>query len=52
VLSPEITSEQAQLGSGAVMTLVGADALSRQRLPRNVFLVQLRRPAIRRPSPA
>jgi len=45
VVSPEITNEQAQLGSGAVMTLAGADALSRQRLPRNVFLVQLRRPA-------
>ena len=45
VVSPEITNEQAQLGSGAVMTLVGADALSRQRLDRNVFLVQLRRPA-------
>jgi hypothetical protein len=45
VLSPEITNEQAQLGSGAVMTLAGADALSRQRLPRNVFLVQLRRAA-------
>jgi hypothetical protein len=45
VLSPEITNEQVQLGSGAVMTLAGADALSRARLPRNVFPVQLRRPA-------
>jgi hypothetical protein len=45
VLSPETTNEQVQLGSGAVMTLVGADALSRARLPRNVFPVQLRRPA-------
>jgi hypothetical protein len=45
VLSPEITNEQVQLGSGAVMTLAGADALTRQRLPRNVFLVQLRKPA-------
>src|SRR5438034_1330399 len=45
ILSPEITNEQTQLGSGGVMTLAGADRLSRQRLPRNVFLVQLRRPA-------
>ena len=45
VLSPEIINEQAQLGSGAVMTLPGVDALSRQPLPRNVFLVQLHRPA-------
>jgi hypothetical protein len=45
VLSPEIANEQVQLGSGAVMTLTGADALSKQRLPRNVFLVQLHRPA-------
>jgi hypothetical protein len=45
VLSPEITNEQTQLGSGGVMTLAGADALSRTPLFRNVFLVQLRRPA-------
>jgi hypothetical protein len=45
VLSPEITNEQVQLGGGAVMTLAGADTLSRERLPRNVFPVQLRRPA-------
>ena len=45
VLSPEITNEQVQLGSGGVMTLAGAGALSRAPLPRNVFLVQLRRPA-------
>jgi hypothetical protein len=45
VVSPEITNEQAQLGSGGVMTLAGADALSGQRLARNVFLVQLREAA-------
>ena len=45
VLSPEITNEQTQLGSGGVMTLAGAGALSTAPLPRNVFLVQLRRPA-------
>ena len=45
ILSPEITNEQAQLGSGAVMTLTGADALSGMRLPRNLFPVQLRNPA-------
>jgi hypothetical protein len=44
VLSPEITNEQLKLGSGAVMTLAGADALSRTRLPVNVFLVRLRHP--------
>jgi hypothetical protein len=42
VLSPEITNEQTPLGTGAVMTLAGADAVSGSRLPRNVFLVQLR----------
>ncbi len=42
VLSPEITNEQTQLGSGGVMTLAGAGALSKAPLPRNVFLVQLR----------
>ena len=45
VLSPEITNEQVQLGSGGVMTLAGASAVSRTPLSRNVFLVQLRRPA-------
>ena len=45
ILSPEITNEQAQLGSGAVMTLAGAAALSNKPPARNVFLVQLRRPA-------
>ena len=44
ILSPEITNEQTQLGSGGVMTLTGAGALSRTPLPRNVFLVQLRTP--------
>ena len=47
VLSPEITNEQVQLGNGGVMTLAGAAALSRKPLERNVFLVQLRRPADR-----
>ena len=42
VLSPEITNEQTPLGTGAVMTLAGADAVSGSRLPRNVFLVRLR----------
>jgi hypothetical protein len=42
VLTPEITNEQSRLGSGGVMTLAGADAVSGSRLPRNVFLVQLR----------
>ena len=45
VLSPEITNEQVQLGSGGVMTLAGAGALSKAPLPRNVFLVQLRKPS-------
>jgi hypothetical protein len=44
VLSPEITNEQAQLGTGGVMTLAGANALSRTPLDRNVFPVELRRP--------
>ena len=44
VLSPEITNEQLKLGSGAVLTLAGADALSRTRLPVNVFLARLRHP--------
>ena len=42
VLSPEITNEQAPLGTGGVMTLAGADAVSGSRLPRNVYLVRLR----------
>ncbi len=44
VLSPEITNEQTELGSGAVMTLGGAAAVSRSPMPRNVFLVALRKP--------
>lgn len=46
VLSPEITNEQTQLGNGGVMTLGAAEALSQQPMPRNVFLVALRRPAL------
>ncbi|HEX4396921.1 MAG TPA: FtsX-like permease family protein [Trebonia sp.] len=42
VLSPEITNEQTQLGSGAVMTMQGATAVSGSPMPRNVFLVSLR----------
>jgi hypothetical protein len=45
VLSPEITNEQTQLGSGAVMTMHGAAAVSGSPMPRNVFLVSLRNPA-------
>ena len=45
VVSPEITNEQVPLGDGAVMTIAGAAALSRVPLNRNVFLVQLRKPA-------
>jgi hypothetical protein len=45
VLSPEITNEQTQLGSGAVMTMQGAAAVSGSPMPRNVFLVSLRDPA-------
>ncbi len=44
VLSPEITNEQVKLGSGGVMTLAGADTLSRTPLPVNVYLVRLRHP--------
>jgi hypothetical protein len=44
VLSPEITNEQTQLGTGGVMTLDGADAVSGSKPPRNVFLVALRKP--------
>jgi hypothetical protein len=45
VLSPEITNEQTQLGSGGVMTMAGAAAVSQSPMPRNVFLVSLRDPA-------
>ena len=44
VLSPEITNEQLKLGTGGVMTLAGAQALSRTPLPVNVYLVRLRHP--------
>jgi hypothetical protein len=45
VVSPDITNEQVPLGSGGVMTLSGAAALTSEHLIRNVFPVQLRRPA-------
>jgi putative ABC transport system permease protein len=45
VVSPDITNEQVPLGGGGVMTLTGAAALSSGPLARNVFPVQLRRPA-------
>jgi hypothetical protein len=45
VVSPDITNEQVPLGGGGVMTFTGAAALSGGPLPRNVFPVQLRRPA-------
>jgi predicted lysophospholipase L1 biosynthesis ABC-type transport system permease subunit len=44
VLSPDITNEQVPLGGGGVMTLAGAKTLSAQ-MPRNLLLVQLRKPA-------
>ena len=44
VLSPEITNEQVKLGTGGVMTLAGAQTLSRTRLPVNVYLVRMRHP--------
>jgi hypothetical protein len=44
VLSPEITNEQTELGSGGVMTMAGALAVSPMPMPRNVFLVSLRKP--------
>ncbi len=44
VLSPEITNEQTQLGTGAVMTLGGAAVVSGSPMPSNVFLVTLRKP--------
>ena len=46
VLSPEITNEQTQLGTGGVMTLGGAAAVSGSPMPRNVFLVALRKPVV------
>jgi predicted lysophospholipase L1 biosynthesis ABC-type transport system permease subunit len=45
VVAPDITNEQVPLGGGGLMALTGAAALSSERLPRNVFPVQLRRPA-------
>jgi hypothetical protein len=45
VLSPEITNEQTELGSGGVMTMAGALAVSQLPMPRNVFLVSLRNQA-------
>jgi predicted lysophospholipase L1 biosynthesis ABC-type transport system permease subunit len=44
VVSPEIANEQIGLGSGAVMTLQGATAVSQVPMPGNVFLVALRTP--------
>jgi putative ABC transport system permease protein len=44
VLSPEITNEQTQLGTGAVMTLGAAEAVSGSQMLSNVFLVTLRKP--------
>jgi putative ABC transport system permease protein len=44
VLSPEITNEQTQLGTGAVMTLAAAEAVSGSQMLRNVFLVTLQKP--------
>ena len=44
VLSPEITNEEVKLGTGGVMTLTGAQTISRIPLPVNVFLVRLRHP--------
>ena len=46
VLSPEVTNEQTQLGTGGVMTLGGAQAVSQMPMPRNVFLVTLRKPVL------
>jgi hypothetical protein len=46
VLSPEITNEQTQLGTGGVMTYGGATAVSQIPMPRNVFLVALRKPVL------
>ena len=47
VLSPEITNEQVKLGTGGVMTLTGAQTLSRAPLPVDVYLVRLRHPGDR-----
>ena len=44
VLSPEVTNEQTQLGTGGVMTLGAAEAVSDIKMARNVFLVSLRKP--------
>jgi hypothetical protein len=44
VLSPEVTNEQTQLGAGGVMTLDAAETVSDIPMPRNVFLVSLRKP--------
>ena len=44
VLSPEITNEQTQLGTGAVMTLGAAAVVSGSPMYRNVFLVTLQKP--------
>jgi hypothetical protein len=44
VLSPEITNEQTQLGTGAVMTLGAAEAVSGSQMLSNVFLVTLQKP--------
>src|SRR5262249_38072587 len=41
----EITNEQTQLGTGGVMTLGAATAVSEMPMPSNVFLVSLRQPA-------
>lgn len=46
VLSPEVTNEQTQLGSGGVMTYDGARAVSQAPMLRNVFLVSLRKPVL------
>src|SRR5262249_13575695 len=37
VVAPDITNEQVALGSGGVMTLTGAAAVSSQRPARNIF---------------
>jgi len=44
VLSPQIVNQQEQLGAGGVMTIEGVQALSRDPLPVNVFLVRLKDP--------
>ena len=53
VLSPEITNEQVQLGGGGVMTMAGANALSKGAIaPQHVPRRAARGPPIRRPSRA